>query len=313
MYTRVKKVSVGDDKVNYDGWIIYNGGLATEKFVKLHHWYIETAKTYQINLTAVANNSLYIGIEKDQLTLETQFKRPDFILFLDKDVQLAHQLSMLGVPVFNSAETIAICDNKITMHQQLAKENLPQPLTIFAPMLFSQKTEPDQQFLDYIEDQLSYPMIIKEAHGSFGQQVYLIKTRQQLEEKAKALIHQPHLFQKYIQSSHGRDIRLHVVGSSVVASMKRVSKDDFRANITNGGEMLAIEPSQDFIDLAITASRAVGADFSGVDLLFDEKDQPIICEVNSNAHIKNIYDCTSIDVATFIFEHILNKLKGHSS
>ncbi|MBU5594047.1 RimK family alpha-L-glutamate ligase [Amphibacillus sp. MSJ-3] len=298
--------------MKYRGWLIYNGGMKTAKFLEIHDWYIRTARKYQIDLMALSNDELFIGIENGQRLIVSHNTRPDFVLFLDKDIRLAEHLLEWGVPIFNSPETIAICDNKIQMHQQLAKANLPQPLTIFAPMLFSQIKQPNAQFLTYVEKSLSYPLVIKEAYGSFGQQVYLIENRQQLETKAKELIHRPHLFQEYIRSSHGKDVRLHVVGNQVVASMQRVSKADFRANVTNGGEMFTVDPSQEFIDLAIAASKAVGADFSGVDLLYGNHGQPLICEVNSNAHIKNIYQCTGIDVSAFIFEYILAKVQGRS-
>lgn len=291
------------------GWLIYNGGLMTEKFIEIHDWYIKTAKSLHIDLKPLANSELFSQIENGQFKLAPELEWPDFVLYLDKDIHLAKQLEMLGIPVFNSAETIAICDNKITMHQQLAMAQLPQPLTIFAPMLFSQVETPEPSFLDHIEKNLAYPLIVKEAYGSFGEQVYLIQNRIELEAIATKLLHRPHLFQKYIQSSHGKDMRLHVVGDQVVASMKRVSKTDFRANVTSGGEMFAAEPSEAFIELAIAASKAVGADFSGVDLLFDQHDEPIICEVNSNAHIKSIYQATSIDVTEAIFKHILDRLK----
>lgn len=52
----------------------------------------------------------------------------------------------------------------------------------------------------------------------------------------------------------------------------------------------------------------MGADFSGVDLLFGDNDEPIICEVNSNAHIKNVFDCTGIDVSEYIFDYILERI-----
>lgn len=290
------------------GWLIYNGGLLTTKFIELHEWYVETAKSNQIDLIPVSNDRLYFSIEDNQLKLTTDLSKPEFILFLDKDIRLAEHLTKLGIPIFNSAEAIAICDNKIAMHQRLADYELPQPLTIFAPMLFPQKKVPDVEFLNYVEAKLAYPLIIKEAYGSFGDQVYLVENRRQLEEKAMELIYRPHLYQAYIEASHGQDIRLHVVGDQVVASMKRVNKTDFRANVTNGGEMFSIEPNQSFIDLAVKASLAVGADFSGVDLLIDVNNEPVVCEVNSNAHIKNIYHQTSVNVATYIFEYILNEL-----
>ncbi len=60
--------------------------------------------------------------------------------------------------------------------------------------------------------------------------------------------------------------------------------------------------------LAIQATQAIGADFAGVDLLFGENEQPIICEINSNAHIRNIYECTHINPADFIIDHIIQTL-----
>ncbi len=290
------------------GWLIYNGGLITDKFIDIHNWYVRTAKSLQIDLKPVANNQLMSQIKNGKFELASELNKPDFVLYLDKDIHLARQLEMLGIPVFNSAETIAVCDNKITMHQQLATAQLPQPLTIFAPMLFSHVETPVPAFLNHVESSLTYPLVAKEAYGSFGEQVYLINNRLELEEIATKLIHRPHLFQKYIHSSHGKDMRLHVVGNQVVASMLRVSKQDFRANVTGGAQMYTAEPSEAFIELAIAASQAVGADFSGVDLLFDQYDEPIICEVNSNAHIKTIYQATSIDVTQVIFKYILSKL-----
>jgi gamma-F420-2:alpha-L-glutamate ligase len=48
-----------------------------------------------------------------------------------------------------------------------------------------------------------------------------------------------------------------------------------------------------------------------VDLLFEETGgvADIVCEVNSNAHFKNIHTCTGVNVAEKIMEYIRNKLK----
>ncbi|MFW5676022.1 MAG: ATP-grasp domain-containing protein, partial [Acetivibrio ethanolgignens] len=68
--------------------------------------------------------------------------------------------------------------------------------------------------------------------------------------------------------------------------------------------MKAYEPTEEEKRLAVRACQALGLDFAGVDILFGEAG-PVVCEVNSNAHFKNIYDCTGVNVA----EHILGSLK----
>ena len=43
------------------------------------------------------------------IKLET---RPDFVVFLDKDILLANFLKNTGIPVFNDPDVIETCDNK---------------------------------------------------------------------------------------------------------------------------------------------------------------------------------------------------------
>src|SRR5699024_10643134 len=93
-------------------------------------------------------------------------------------------------------------------------------------------------------------------------------------------------------------------GDQVITAMQRTSENDFRANVTSGGKMEPYEPNESQKRLAIEATKAIGADFAGVDLLFGENDQPIVCEINSNAHIRNLLDCTGVNVAIDLVTYI---------
>lgn len=280
--------------------------------MELNELYAKAAKKLGITLQLIANNEIYCLIEdgKNIIKVPTAAFEPDFILFLDKDIRLAKQLEKLGYRLFNSREVIENCDDKILTFEVLANSGIKMPKTLFSAMLFNGtgNGEADLGFTNIIEETFSYPLVIKEAFGSFGAQVYLIHNREELIAKQKELLYTPHLYQEFIASSKGRDVRIYVVGDQVVASMYRHSDTDFRANISNGASMSPYEPSEAFCELAIKATAELGADFTGVDLLFGENNEPILCEVNSNAHIKNIYDCTGIDVAEAIFKHILEVL-----
>lgn len=295
-----------------NGWLIYNGSLRSQKFTEINNWYKESATKKGISLDLIKNNEIYSLIQNDLSTVKMNLDKvkPDFILFMDKDIRLANHLEKLGYKLFNGAKTIEACDDKILTYQVLSNNNIKMPKSIFSPLMFFGTKENDNKFVDFVEKELKYPIVIKEAFGSFGAQVYLVENREQLLEKRKELLYIPHLYQEFISSSKGRDVRLHVVGDKVVTAMLRTSDIDFRANVTNGGEMHEFQPPKAFIDLAIKASKLIGADFSGVDILFGENDEPIICEINSNAHIKNIYDCTGINVAHYIFDYILGELEN---
>jgi len=291
------------------GWVIYNGNLKSDKIKELVDWLCQTGAKYKIDMKAVKNSDILFYVDENaQAQLEYNDVIPDFVISWDKDIPLAKHFEKMGIRVYNNAEGIHACDNKVLMLDYLIGQNIPMPKTIIAPMVYSNCQIVEFDLYDKVEKILGYPMIIKEAYGSFGAQVYKIDTKEQLLETVKSIGNRPHLFQEYIEHSHGRDVRINVVGHEVVASMKRVNDKDFRANITNGGHAQKYSPSQEEKDLAVKCSQLLGLDFSGVDLLFGN-DGPILCEINGNPHFKSIYECTGIDVSYAMIEYILEDLK----
>ena len=69
-----------------------------------------------------------------------------------------------------------------------------------------------------------------------------------------------------------------------------------------------LEPKQEYIDLAIKASKALGLDFAGVDVMFGTNDEPIICELNSNPQFASTLQYTGVNLAEVIADYILNNL-----
>lgn len=280
-----------------EGTLIVNHGLMTEKYTEQTALYTEAAEGLDITLHVCTNA-----------------QRPetygDFVLFLDKDVVLARTLELAGIPVFNSATSIALCDDKALTYLALKNSGLPMPKTLVVPMTFFETDWTDNPFLSYAEEQLGYPMVVKEACGSFGWQVWLAKDRTELVEYLNKTSPKRTLLQAFVSTSKGRDIRINVVGGKAVASMYRYSEIDFRANISSGGSMKPYIPTPEQDALAIRACELLGLDFGGVDLLFGENEEPLLCEVNSNAHIKNILNCTGVNVAHHILSHVKNTLEN---
>lgn len=68
-------------------------------------------------------------------------------------------------------------------------------------------------------------------------------------------------------------------------------------------------PSARECKIALDTADALGLCFGGIDLLFtDSGGAEVVCEVNSNAHFKNIFDCTGINVADKIIAYILSQV-----
>ncbi|WP_167956610.1 ATP-grasp domain-containing protein [Anaerosporobacter faecicola] len=290
-------------------WLVTNEFLNSQKYSELNMWLVNAAKKYDVELLVKTNAELLVDLTSGNgIEAKREKEQPQFVLFWDKDIRLASYLESLSLPVYNSAKAIEICDNKAMTHIALNQKHIRMPQTILAPMTYPNIGYTNYDFVDKMVEQLRFPMVVKECFGSFGQQVYLVHNYPDLLDCLNRIGTKPFLVQEYIKSSFARDIRLNVVGDQVVATMYRYSDTgDFRANISNGGKMRRYEPTPIQIETAIACVKALGLDFAGVDLLFDENEEPIVCEVNSNAHFKNIQDCTGVNVADQIIQYIVKK------
>lgn len=289
------------------GWIVYNGFLPGDKFRDFAEMLQDAAINRGHKIELKTNDDIVNHL--DTLVFSKTYKPlPNYVLFTDKDIYLANTLERANINVFNRAEAIDISDDKIKTYEKLVKKNIPIPKTMVAPKTFGIEIDVHTPFLQHVIHELRFPFIIKEAFGSFGEQVYLVHNEADLAYYLQKIGSVPFLFQQYIATSYGVDLRLQVVGNEVVAAMKRTSESDFRANVTSGGTMQPYEPNELERTLAIEATKAIGAHFAGVDLLLGEHGERYVCEVNTNAHIRNLYDCTNINVAPYIVKLVEREL-----
>lgn len=286
------------------GLMVVNAFLKTNKFDEIYLTLLDAAKLNQMELEVKTNAELC----RELCVGEFSPERYAFVLFWDKDVQLAMMLEQLGLRLFNSAESIMRCDDKALTWLSLRDKGVPMPPTVIAPKTFPNIGYPSLDFVDAVAAAFGFPLVMKECFGSFGQQVYLLDNLEALKAKVGELAGTPLLFQKLVTESYGHDARLNVVGDRVVASILRSSTDgDFRSNLSRGGTMAPYMPTEAEERMAIHAVKALGLDFAGVDVLFG-KDGPILCEVNSNAHFKTTLQCTGVNMAVDIMRHIADEI-----
>ena len=282
-------------------WLIVNTFMANQKFENLYKLLSDAFEKHGVSLQIKRAEDI-------SLEVSTTIKnKPDFAIFWDKDIYLAKRLEQNGIRLFNTAKAIELCDNKILMYQELAKNKIRIPRTLVAPKTFEGLGYSNLMFLDAVSKEIGWPMVIKETYGSFGEQVYLANNKEEAIKIIERIGYKDFLMQEFIASSKGRDIRINVVGDQAVASMLRENEDDFRSNISSGGNGSKYEPSQEYIDLAIKAAKALGLSFAGVDVMFGENG-PIICEVNSNPQFASTLKATGVNLADFISDYIMRQL-----
>ena len=297
-------------KKRVNGWFVYSGYFWSESTHFLVDRFTEEFAKLGSPLKILKSNEItfYINNEGELINVQN-FDKPDFVIFWDKDLPLAQSLEMWGVRIYNNSKAIEVCDSKILTHLTLAEHSINMPKTIFAPLVFTTCTETNDVFLNNLLKVIGFPIVIKESSGSFGQQVYLAHDLDELRAIRKKLLYIPHLYQEFISSSAGKDVRVIILNGKVIASMLRHNEHDFRSNIELGGDNEKVELTKEFSDIALNAAKIIGLEFCGIDLLFGKNGQPILCEVNSNAYFKGIMQSTGINVVKMYAEYILAQTK----
>jgi len=209
----------------------------------------------------------------------------------------------MGVPVINSSDAIDNVKDKLYTHQILAQSNLDIPNT----MLLKHPID-----IDFVEKNIGFPVIVKKISGSYGRGVFLCENKKQLNQliTMAELTKKSYdiIIQEFVKDTWGKDLRVFVVNNKVVGCMMRQSTDDdFRANLSRGGEGFPYEVNEQIEWLSSEASKALGLDIAGVDLLFQNGGYKI-CEVNSNPGFEGMENFTKKNIAKEIVSFIKLKL-----
>ncbi len=230
----------------------------------------------------------------------------DFCVYLDKDKYCARRLEAQGLRLFNRAAAIETCDDK--MLTCLALQGFPVPETLSAPLFYTPEEPVSDKLLACAEQTLGYPLVVKECFGSLGKGVFFIENRAQLQDVCKKLQTKPHLFQKFIATSYGKDVRVIVIGGRARCAMKRTGQG-FLSNVAAGGTGEKFPLDRKTASLCEGVARRLGLDYCGIDLLFG-KDGFLVCEVNSNAFFAAAERVTGVNVAKIYAEYIVDQIYG---
>ena len=181
------------------------------------------------SLAEIRNNDVVINLPK-----------ADFVFYLDKDIYLARLLEKAGYRLFNRADFIKMCDDKMLTFIACANKSIKMPKTIAGPLVYTDLQESNYKFLDKVIEELGLPMVVKKVYGSLGEGVFLVQDRNELMSLYEEICHNPLIFQRYVASSKGRSSRVIVIDGKVFGAFIRKNCGDFRSNFgtTAGSEKL---------------------------------------------------------------------------
>lgn len=223
-----------------------------------------------------------------------------------RTVILEHLTNNLGIYAPQTSEGIRTASNKILTTLKLSSEGIKTPKTVWgkAPV-----------HVDYIVNKMldGLPIVCKTVYGSQGTGVCILETPQTTNSTLGLLYKQgiDVKLQRFVNGNF-KDIRAIVVGDEVVIAMERTANGkDFRANLSKNGSGRKIELSSEDQKLCVDASKAVGLEFAGVDLMKDEKGTSFVIEVNGNPGTK-IIDITGHNYFKDLLSHCKARVKPQS-
>jgi tetrahydromethanopterin:alpha-L-glutamate ligase len=209
--------------------------------------------------------------------------------------EVLQALEEMGLLVINPASAIAKAANKFATSLSLRQAGIPTPYTTVTTSM--------KEALKALQ---SYGRAVsKPLFGYRGKDLVLLEER---DEKAlRSILERSGVvyLQEFLEIRPPRDIRAFVVCDEVLGAIYRVAPSGtWISNLARGGTAEPCPVTEELADLAARASRAVGALYSGVDLL-ETPEGLMVIEVNGTPSGRGIFQALGVDVTEAIAGQVI--------
>ena len=274
-------------------------GYIIEKYNKMTNAYtcnrlVEEAEKLGIDLKIIGIHDTIIT-ENIIYNKGKKLEKRDFVINRYKWGKEKDEINSLAEKSYNTLDAYNIYINKYEQVKRLKSECFMVPKYVLGTSL--------SDYEDIINI-LGTPFVAKGLESSMGEQISLIEKREDLEDLYKQYgMEKEWLFEEFITTSFGRDMRFYSIRGEVVACMQRKSQGDFRANVALGASVEPYEITEEIRQIAKDIYEQTGLDFLGIDLLFGEE-KPYFCEINVMPGLEGIEKASGVNVAKKIMETI---------
>jgi RimK family alpha-L-glutamate ligase len=222
-----------------------------------------------------------------------------------------HALRECGVPVYNDARAIERSVDKSMTSFLLNLHGVPTPAT------WAGESAAFAQRVLMREAAAGRRVVLKPLFGSQGKGLRRLGANR----RDGTLAPLPSLrrsgqvayLQRYVEGDRpGFDWRVLVIGERAVAAMRRVGGKGWIHNFARGALCQPAQLDPLLADTAVQASRALGLDYAGVDLIPGPDGAALVLEVNGVAAWKGLQSVTELDIAAALADDLLDrKLAAH--
>lgn len=199
--------------------------------------------------------------------------------------RFAKRAELEGIPVLDDPTSILRCTNKVYLAELLRANHIPTPRTIVVDSV---------KQIERLEEEFSYPVVLKIPDGSFSRGVYKAADRRELKDIAEALLEDSDLIlaQEYMYTE--LDWRVGVLdGEPLYVCQYLMAKEHWQiikhgreGKVTEGRlKALRLEDApHGVVEIAVRAARLIGSGLYGVDIKQNDRGIFVI-EVNDNPNL----------------------------
>jgi ribosomal protein S6--L-glutamate ligase len=206
-------------------------------------------------------------------------------------LSVVKQLELVGIPVLNGAAAIEASRHRMRSLQLLSAAGLPVPRTVMA--------SGPRGLAALVERVGGVPVLLKVLSPDGKGGVMVCESLQSLEAALEAVqgLGRDLVVQQYLRGGRGRDLRALVVDGEVVAALRRrAATGRFARTLRRGARFDAVALPERHRTIAVEAAGVLGLRVCAVDML-DEKDGPLVFEVNASPSIREVEAACELDVA----------------
>ena len=277
------------------GWLLY-AKEDYEKNASFAKRFLDFGNNSKSLIKLIFKDDLYFGVDHNVLCLKDQegngIMIPDFVINRTIDPLLSRHLENMGVKVFNSSQIAEICNDKARTYMEVTRLNLPMIDTFFI----------DKKTLLQRNIPLNFPVVIKTVEGRGGKEVFLVNCLDEVQHIAKSITKERFVVQR-LCGNPGKDVRVFIVGKSIVGAVLRRSKGDFKANFTLGGTAEPYNLTE--MERALVMRIVNHFDFGmvGIDFIFDEKGDFLFNEIEDVVGSRTLSMTSDVDIVKLYLEH----------
>lgn len=266
--------------MNAKWWFVYSDTSRYLEYFQIVDFIFLTFKNIGIQCMKIPASTLITNYED---TLSSASFLPDNVLFWDKNWHVASKLQKVGIHVYNNANS-AIVEDKIATYEALNDYGIIPKTLIYS-------VGKAKRNLEKIIEIIKFPILAKLSESVHGSNVFRLENESMLVNFLNNYEEQVIIaFQEALTFSPKVEVKVCSTQNQILSSYKRYSLN----NGTLKSEDHTLTEKE--AEMCKYVCGILDLEIGGIDIMYRDENTPLICDVNTQPNVLNIFKIIGINV-----------------